>query len=136
VIHHVQVSCPPGAEDEIRAFYGGVLGWTELPKPPALARRGGCWFLVPGVGGPDGELHVGVEADFRPARKAHPAFVVDVDAVARVLAEAGYSVRWADPDEIPGRRRFHTDDAVGNRLEFLASSDNIDVSDEVMEAVG
>jgi catechol 2,3-dioxygenase-like lactoylglutathione lyase family enzyme len=120
MIHHVQVSCPPGAEERMRSFYGSVLGWTELPKPPLLAARGGCWFRVPGLGGPDGELHVGVEADFRPARKAHPAFVVDVDAAARALEYAGYPVRWADPAELPGRRRFHTDDAVGNRLEFLA----------------
>ncbi|WP_215543263.1 VOC family protein [Amycolatopsis sp. CA-230715] len=119
MIHHVQVSCPAGAEERVRAFYTGVLGWTELPKPPVLAKRGGCWFQVPGVGGPDGELHVGVEADFRPARKAHPAFVVDVDAVSAALASAGFPVHWADPDEIPGRRRFHTADAVGNRIEFL-----------------
>ena len=92
-----------------------------LPKPPLLAARGGCWFRVPGAGGPDGELHVGVEADFRPARKAHPAFVLDVDAVADVLERADYLVRWADPAEIPGRRRFHTFDSVGNRLEFLAA---------------
>lgn len=135
MIHHVQVSCPQGAEDEIRAFYGGVLGWAELPKPPLLAARGGCWFLVPGVGGPDGELHVGVEEDFRPARKAHPAFVVDVDAVAGALAEAGYLVRWADLEEIPGRRRFHTDDAVGNRLEFLAGETSFDVSDSGRKSV-
>jgi catechol 2,3-dioxygenase-like lactoylglutathione lyase family enzyme len=120
MIHHVQVSAPAGAERELRAFYTGVLGWTELPKPPLLAKRGGCWFQVPGVGGPDGELHVGVEADFRPARKAHPAFVVDVDALAARLDAAGYPVTWADPAEIPGRRRFHTQDVVGNRLEFLA----------------
>lgn len=119
MIHHVQVSAPPNAEDRLRAFYTGVLGWTELPKPPLLAKRGGCWFQVPGLGGPDGELHVGVEADFRPARKAHPAFVVDVDATAAALQAADYPVTWADPAEIPGRRRFHTEDAVGNRLEFL-----------------
>ncbi|WP_086829195.1 glyoxalase [Allokutzneria sp. NRRL B-24872] len=115
MLHHVQVSCPAGSEDRVRAFYGGTLRWVELPKPPLLAARGGCWFQVPG----SGELHVGVEADFRPARKAHPAFVVDVDAVAVALTEAGYPVEWADPEEIPGRRRFHTFDAVGNRLEFL-----------------
>ena len=120
MIHHVQVSAPANAEARLRAFYTGVLGWTELPKPPLLAKRGGCWFQVPGVGGPDGELHVGVEADFRPARKAHPAFVVDVDATSAALHSAGYPVTWADPAEIPGRRRFHTQDAVGNRLEFLA----------------
>lgn len=116
MIHHVQVSCPEGAEDRQREFYAGVLGWPELEKPPLLAARGGCWFGVPG----GGEVHVGVEADFRPAAKAHPAFVVDVDAVARALADAGLPVRWADPAEIPGVRRFHTDDGVGNRLEFMA----------------
>jgi catechol 2,3-dioxygenase-like lactoylglutathione lyase family enzyme len=117
VIHHVQVSCPAGAEDRQREFYSGVLGWPELPKPPLLAARGGCWFQVPD----SGELHVGVEADFRPAAKAHPAFVVDVDEVAAALAAAGRPVRWADPAEIPGRRRFHTEDGVGNRIEFLSA---------------
>ncbi|GAA0247689.1 glyoxalase [Cryptosporangium japonicum] len=121
MLHHVQVACPAGSEDRLRAFYRGILGWAELPKPPALAARGGCWFRVPGVGGPDSELHVGVEADFRPARKAHPAFVTDVDALADALTAAGYPVSWADPSEIPGRRRFHTVDAVGNRLEFLSA---------------
>jgi len=100
----------------MRAFYAGVLGWSEQPKPPLLAARGGCWFAVPG----GGELHVGVEADFRAARKAHPAFVVDIDAVSSAVARAGAPVNWADPAEIPGRRRFHTDDPVGNRIEFLA----------------
>ncbi|CRK56195.1 FIG01125063: hypothetical protein [Alloactinosynnema sp. L-07] len=115
MIHHVQIACPEGAEDRMRAFYTGVLGWHELPKPPLLAARGGCWFAVPG----GGELHVGVESDFRAARKAHPAFVVDIDAVGSALIQAGSPVRWADPAEIPGRGRFHTDDPVGNRLEFL-----------------
>jgi predicted enzyme related to lactoylglutathione lyase len=116
VIHHVQVMCPAGAEDRQRAFYTGVLGWAELPKPPLLAVRGGCWFQVPGAG----ELHVGADADFRPATKAHPAFVADVDEVAGALTAAGCPVRWADPAEVPGVRRFHTEDAVGNRLEFMA----------------
>ncbi len=120
MIHHVQIACPPGAEDRMRAFYVGVLGWTELPKPPLLAVRGGCWFTVPGRGGPDGELHVGIEDPFHPARKAHPAFVADVDAVATAVTAAGHEIHWADPAEIPGRRRFHTSDPVGNRLEFLA----------------
>ncbi|MGW6424872.1 VOC family protein [Nocardia sp. NPDC055053] len=120
MIHHVQIACPPGAEDRMRAFYTEVLGWMELPKPPMLAARGGCWFAVPGTGGPDGELHVGIEDPFHPARKAHPAFVVDVDAVAAAVMAAGYEIHWADPAEIPGRRRFHMADPVGNRLEFLA----------------
>ena len=119
MIHHVQIACPPGAEDRMRAFYTGVLGWPELPKPPLLAARGGCWFQVPGVGGPAGELHVGVVEPFHPARKAHPAFVVDVDAMSAAVSAASHEVRWADPAEVPGRRRFHTDDPVGNRLEFL-----------------
>ena len=118
-IDHVQLGMPHGREDAARSFYTGLLEMTELPKPPVLAARGGCWFQVPGRGGPDGELHVGVEDPFQPARKAHPAFVVDVDAMATAIAAAGHAVRWADPTEIPGRRRFHTDDPVGNRLEFL-----------------
>ncbi|WP_280332845.1 glyoxalase [Nocardia wallacei] len=120
MIHHVQVSSPPGSEARQRAFYTGILGWPELPKPAALAARGGCWFRVPGLGGPDGEIHIGIETDFRPARKAHPAFMVDIDTTAAALTAAGYPVLWADPTEIPGRRRFHTHDGVGNRLEFLA----------------
>lgn len=120
MIHHVQVCCPAGAEERQREFYTGVLGWAEMPKPPLLAARGGCWFRVPGVGGPAGELHIGVDPDFRPAVKAHPAFVVDIDATAAAVAAAGYPVTWADPAETPGRRRFHTVDGVGNRLEFLA----------------
>jgi catechol 2,3-dioxygenase-like lactoylglutathione lyase family enzyme len=119
VIHHVQVACPVGGEAAQRAFYADALGWDELEKPPLLKRRGGCWFKVPGVGGPDGEIHVGVEEDFRPALKAHPAFVVDIDATASRLAEAGYRVDWADEAEIPGRRRFHSRDGSGNRIEFL-----------------
>ena len=119
MIHHVQVACPIGGEAAQRSFYGAALGWQELPKPPLLEARGGCWFSVPGVDGPGGELHVGIEEDFRPAQKAHPAFVVDVDTTAERLLSAGFRVDWADPVEIPGRRRFHTFDGVGNRVEFL-----------------
>ncbi|MBO0855338.1 MAG: glyoxalase [Nocardia sp.] len=120
MLHHVQIAAPAGSEDLMRAFYTGVLGWPELPKPPLLAARGGCWFRVPGRGGPDAELHIGIESDFRPARKAHPAIVVDIDETVAAVRAAGYPVRWADPAEIPGRRRFRTDNPVGNRLEFLA----------------
>jgi catechol 2,3-dioxygenase-like lactoylglutathione lyase family enzyme len=116
MIHHVQIACPPHAEDALRAFYVGVLGLTEKPKPPALANRGGCWFV-----GPDGiELHLGVEEDFRPARKAHPGLVwADLDGLAVRLADSGAPVNWAN-DELPGYRRFHSADPFGNRLEFLA----------------
>jgi catechol 2,3-dioxygenase-like lactoylglutathione lyase family enzyme len=109
---------PGRCEDKQRAFYTGVLGWPELPKPPLLARRGGCWFEVPG----GGEVHVSVEDNIRPARKAHPAFVVDVAEVAKAVAAAVHPVVWADPAEIPGRLRFHTFDAAGNRVEFLADA--------------
>lgn len=112
-VHHVQVSCPPGGEGAARSFYGDALGIPEVPKPPVLAARGGCWFR-----GEDVEVHVGVEHDFRPARKAHPAFLVDeIDALAARLAEMGYEVTW--DDDFPGYRRFYTADGGGNRVEVL-----------------
>ncbi len=111
-LHHVQIACPAGAEERLRAFYGGVAGMAEIPKPPALAVRGGVWFAAG-----HRELHCGVEEGFSPARKAHPCFVVDdIDALAERVAAAGGEVRWSA--EIPGVRRFHTDDPVGNRVEF------------------
>ncbi len=113
VIHHVQLACPPGSEPALREFYGGVLGLAEIPKPPALAARGGCWFCGQGI-----ELHLGVEQDFRPARKAHPGLLVErLDDWASRLRAAGYPVLF--DDEFPGMRRFYTQDPNGNRLEFL-----------------
>jgi len=113
VIHHVQLACPAGSEDASRAFYSGVLGLAEIEKPPALARRGGCWFGGRGI-----ELHLGVEADFRPARKAHPGLLVTgLDSFAARLTAAGYPVSF--DDEFPGMRRFYASDPHGNRLEFL-----------------
>ncbi|HET7046175.1 MAG TPA: hypothetical protein VFI37_15110, partial [Gaiellaceae bacterium] len=89
-LDHVQLAAPAGCEAAARAFYGGVLGLRELEKPSALATRGGVWFE---------QLHVGVEADFRPARKAHPAFVVDdLDALAERIGD----VQW--DDAVPGVR--------------------------------
>ncbi|WP_446667068.1 VOC family protein [Flexivirga sp. B27] len=112
-LHHVQIACPAGAEDDLRGFYTGVLGLPEIPKPPALAARGGCWFAV----GIHHELHCGVEEPFVPARKAHPCLLVaDVDAAADAVAAAGGEVRW--DEAIPGMRRFHTDDPCGNRVEL------------------
>ena len=120
MLHHAQIACPRGSEDRLRSFYTGVLGMTEKPKPPALAVRGGCWF----VDRWGSELHLGVEDDFRPARKAHPALLrPDLDALAGRLAAAGYPVTWGD-DEIPGVRRFHTEDCHGNRIEFIQSPDD------------
>ncbi len=114
-VHHVQLAMPAGREDEAEAFYAGVLGIPRVPKPAPLAGRGGAWFRGGGV-----EVHLGVEDDFRPARKAHPAFLVrDLDEIRRRLKRAGHVVR---PDEaFDGRRRFHADDPFGNRLEFMES---------------
>lgn len=111
-VDHVQVAAPAGCEDEARAFYGDLLGLAELPKPPALAARGGCWFAAGAQ-----QLHVGVEAGFAPARKAHPGLVVDdLEALRDRLRAAGQDLR--DDDTIPGTRRFYAEDPFGNRLEF------------------
>jgi catechol 2,3-dioxygenase-like lactoylglutathione lyase family enzyme len=119
LLHHVQVSCPEGGEDAARRFYGEVLGLPEVAKPPALAKRGGCWFRDEGV-----EVHVGVEPDFRPARKAHPAFlladVTVLEQAAERCAAGGFPVTW--DEDLPGYRRFHTADGNGNRVEVLATA--------------
>lgn len=113
MIHHVQLACPPASEDLSRAFYRDVLGLDEIAKPPALAKRGGCWFRGHGI-----ELHLGVDQDFRPARKAHPGLLVcGIDDWASRLQAAGYPVAF--DDNFPGMRRFYSEDAHGNRLEFL-----------------
>ncbi|MFB9904567.1 VOC family protein [Allokutzneria oryzae] len=112
-LHHVQIAIPVGAEDECRRFYVDVLGMREVAKPPVLAARGGLW-----VGCAEVEIHLGVEEDFRPARKAHPGIQVeDVDALAERLSTAGIAVAW--DENLPGYRRFHVFDCFGNRLEFL-----------------
>ncbi|MEU6999641.1 glyoxalase [Nonomuraea sp. NPDC046570] len=108
-LHHVLLAAPPGSEARLREFYAGVLGLTEIPKPPELAGRGGVWF-----GGPGLEIHLGIEEDFRPARKAHPALLVDD------LDELAARVPDAIPDGLlPGYRRIYVDDPVGNRIELL-----------------
>ncbi|MFF4342495.1 VOC family protein [Kitasatospora sp. NPDC001540] len=112
-MHHVQLAIPPGGEDACRAFYVGILGMTELAKPPVLAARGGLW-----VRADDLEIHLGVEEDFRPARKAHPGIrVTDLDGLAERLTAAGVEVTW--DGAFPGHRRFYAHDNCGNRLEFL-----------------
>src|SRR5690349_11584895 len=104
---------PAGREDDAEAFYQGLLGLTRVPKPAPLAARGGCWFEADGV-----KVHLGVEADFRPARKAHPALVVDdLAALCATLAAAGCEVR--DGDDPSGRPQAYVDDPFGNRIELV-----------------
>jgi hypothetical protein len=115
-LDHVQVAAPPGFEPLARAFYGSLLGLDELVKPPRLAGRGGAWFALGAV-----QLHVGVDAHFAPARKAHPGLRVPsdrLDELASALCDAGHPVEW--DDVIPEVRRFFTTDPWGNRLELLS----------------
>jgi GNAT superfamily N-acetyltransferase len=111
-VDHVQVAAPAGGEDAARAFYGELLGLTELPKPERLRERGGVWFAVG-----DQQLHVGIEEGFAPARKAHPALAVprasDLSVLAARLEAAGRKIAWDGP-------RFYVDDPFGNRVELLA----------------
>nr|WP_255616644.1 glyoxalase [Microvirga puerhi] len=108
------MAIPAGAEDACRHFYIGLLGMDEVPKPESLASRGGLWLRRGDV-----QIHLGVEADFHPARKAHPGFVAeDVDRLASVLADAGHHPEW--DDALPGIRRFYVADPCGNRLEFMS----------------
>lgn len=118
-LDHVQVAAPPGCEEQAHRFYGGVLGLVEVEKPGALRERGGVWFSVGAQ-----QLHVGVEEDFAPARKAHPALRIKsnrLDQLADRLSTAGAPVAW--DYAIPGVRRFHTEDPWGNRLELLAAGE-------------
>ncbi|MET9852089.1 glyoxalase [Streptomyces sp. NPDC006450] len=116
-VDHVQLAAPPGSEDRLRTYYTEVLGMTEIPKPPVLAARGGCWFAAGPV-----QLHLGIEEDFRPARKAHPGLRVEgIKAFAAALERRGALVVW--DDNLPGHHRFYSEDPVGNRLEFLERHD-------------
>lgn len=107
----------------MRSFYAGLLGLAELEKPELLRARGGTWFRSGGF-----EIHVGIEEDFLPARKAHPGVAVDdVEALAERVAATGAPVHW--DDSIPGVRRFHTSDPVGNRVEFQQAASGIGQSE-------
>lgn len=116
-IDHVQVAAPPGCEPAAREFYGRLLGLREIAKPPGLQDRGGAWFELD-----RGQLHIGVEESFTPARKAHPALRLPDEAalwaLAERLAQAGAEVSW--DDQLPDVPRFFTTDPWGNRLELLA----------------
>jgi len=115
-LEHVQLAMPAGGEALARAFYEGVLGIPEIPKPPHLAERGGCWFEQG-----DLKIHLGVEADFRPARKAHAALlVVDLGQLIETLRVAGYTVR--DDEPLEGYYRVYVDDPFGNRIELMERS--------------
>jgi diguanylate cyclase (GGDEF)-like protein/PAS domain S-box-containing protein len=114
-LDHVQLAMPAGDEAERAAdgFYVDVLGLTRVAKPAALAARGGCWYESPSV-----RIHLGVEPDFRPAAKAHPALLVDdLDIACERIVAAGGEVRPAD--DVPGVFRIHTDDPFGNRIELI-----------------
>ena len=112
-IDHVQLAMPEGGEPLARQFYGAVLGIPEAPKPPHLAARGGCWFELGAL-----KVHLGVERAFQPARKAHPAFLVeDLPALTARLAAAGFAPREDEP--LDGYDRAYVDDPFGNRLELM-----------------
>jgi catechol 2,3-dioxygenase-like lactoylglutathione lyase family enzyme len=124
-LHHVQIACPPGGEEDARRFYAEGLGLTEVAKPAELSGRGGAWFRAyDDAGAVTAELHVGVEDPFRPARKAHPALLLaseaELEEVAARLDRMGYDVDRSEWSTFPGYRRVHTGDAHGNRVELLA----------------
>lgn len=112
-IDHIQIAMPPAGEDKARSFYGGVLGLPEVPKPSNLAKRGGVWFQRD-----DLKLHLGVEQEFRPARKAHPAFLVEgLDQLVERCQAAGYDVSADEP--LAGYERVYVADPFGNRIELM-----------------
>jgi catechol 2,3-dioxygenase-like lactoylglutathione lyase family enzyme len=112
-IDHVQLAMPAGAEDQARAFYGAVLGLDELPKPAKLAVRGGVWFACGAL-----QLHLGAEAGFQPARKAHPALLVDdLAAYLAQLQARGLEAGYDEPLE--DARRSTIADPFGNRIELI-----------------
>jgi catechol 2,3-dioxygenase-like lactoylglutathione lyase family enzyme len=118
-IDHVQLAMPAGGESLARRFYGALLGLAEIPKPPNLAARGGAWFQC----GPL-QLHLGVEPDFRPAKKAHPALLVrDLETLLHALSHAGFEVNY-DSGSIKGFQRAFTSDPFGNRIELLEAHAN------------
>jgi len=114
-IDHVQLAMPEGGEEMARHFYVEVLAMAELPKPAELAKRGGCWFQSGTV-----QVHSGVENDFRPAKKAHPAFrCQDYEACVSHLLKSEIAV--TEVNDIPGVRRCHIHDPFGNRIELIAA---------------
>jgi catechol 2,3-dioxygenase-like lactoylglutathione lyase family enzyme len=112
-LDHVQLAMPEGEEEKARAFYDRLLGMPEVPKPKNLRTRGGCWFESGQL-----KIHLGVDPDFRPARKAHPAFIVDgLDELVSALSKAGYPVVEDEP--LAGYNRRYVSDPFGNRIELM-----------------
>jgi catechol 2,3-dioxygenase-like lactoylglutathione lyase family enzyme len=111
-IDHIQIALPPSGEDKAQAFYGDLLGFNEIPKPPQLAKRGGAWFQSENA-----QLHLGIELDFCPARKAHPAFIVDdLGALIHRAQHAGFETDTTQPP-LDGYKRAHVFDPFGNRID-------------------
>jgi catechol 2,3-dioxygenase-like lactoylglutathione lyase family enzyme len=112
-IEHVQLAMPQGEEQQARDFYSGILGIPEVPKPPVLAKRGGVWFENEFL-----KVHLGVVADFRPAKKAHPAFIVeDLASLVALLRDHGFVIM--DDDALEGFIRVYVSDPFGNRIELM-----------------
>jgi catechol 2,3-dioxygenase-like lactoylglutathione lyase family enzyme len=113
MIDHIQIAMPANEEAKARAFYGELLGLTEIEKPEALRARGGCWFQVGTQ-----QLHLGVEAEFRPAKKAHPAFrIQNYEALQQRLEQTGFAI--TPDDMLKDVERFYTHDPFGNRPSLL-----------------
>ena len=112
-LDHVQVAIPAGGEDRAREFYGGILGFTEVEKPAAMANRKSIWFIAGAV-----NIHLGIEPEFHAAKRAHPAFVVtNLDNIVAACETAGLPTK---PDtSFNGFRRVHVLDPFGNRLELM-----------------
>lgn len=116
-LDHIQFVMPPGREPEARAYYMGLLGMEEEPKPGAYASRGGCWFRVGAV-----SVHLGTDTDFVPQDKPHAAFcVVGLDGLVEALTAAGHEIHWEGI--IPDRKRLYTHDPFGNRIELIQDGD-------------
>jgi catechol 2,3-dioxygenase-like lactoylglutathione lyase family enzyme len=118
-LDHVQIAAPPGCEPAARHFFGDLLGLEEVAKPATLSARGGCWFALG-----DRQLHIGVDPDFAPARKAHLALRVgpaELDDLAARLSSSGAPIAW--DTALPTERRFYSTDPWGNRIEFLAAAE-------------
>jgi catechol 2,3-dioxygenase-like lactoylglutathione lyase family enzyme len=112
-LDHIQLAIPANQEAKARVFYGELLGLPEIEKPAALQARGGCWFQLADI-----QLHLGVEADFKAAKKAHPAFrVKNYEALQEQLVSNGFTV--TPDDALKDVERFYTHDPFGNRLEFI-----------------